>query len=195
MTNQQIFLSILGGGVGGAVVTVFAGYIKQRSERGFKLLNDRIRLLYGPLYYFLYQNKQLFEASSEVLRAGGKAYGGINGAMEIVDGVTKTINVAQAYSSQIRENNEKIMQLLEDNFSFASPKDYASLINFTKDIYRGKFERPKQDGGGAPLSVSISLPPILIFDTKFMELVEGTYLALQKQLEEYCDANPDLWWK
>lgn len=189
MDKQQLIGAFLAGGLSGAIVTGVIDVLRQRTDRGFNLLNDKIKLLYGPLYYYLSQNKKLFEASDTLLKAGSKAYHNCGGGMDMVHGVNKTILVAQVYFSQVKQNNKKIIKILEENFCLAESNDYDSFIEFTKDYFRLVFEKPNADGGGAPFEVAIELPPISILDPKFFEMVEASYMRLSKRLEDYCDVK------
>jgi hypothetical protein len=62
--RTQLLITVLGGILGGIIVAVTNWFLSNRSTRRTRevdWLQEQLRLLYGPLFFFTSQNEELFK--------------------------------------------------------------------------------------------------------------------------------------
>ena len=65
-----ILVGLLVGGFAGTVLTIITGHLAERRERRARVIDDQIRMLYGPIYYLVSQS----EKSLDLNRSSHIAY-------------------------------------------------------------------------------------------------------------------------
>ena len=119
--------SLFGGGIIGAVINAAGTERARQKERKINFLDKQIRELYGPLYYFVSQAEKLFELNNKFHDAYKEEY--INKQYSLDEHTQKilndesdnTLNIANKYVSYVEDNNNKIKEIIDSNYSLIDP--------------------------------------------------------------------------
>lgn len=143
----NLIVSFLGGGV---VVAIFDWIRINKAEkrsRRLATLSEQLQNLYGPLYFFTSQNQRLFELNDSILKAYQKEYVEEEWSKDehtqknLKINTTTTLDLANAYVALATENNDKIIEILKNNYSFIDTDDVDVFQQFVVDYTRLKTER------------------------------------------------------
>jgi len=124
MTSQEIIrliFSFLGGGLVAGILNWLRSSISERTSRRIQDLQDQIRHLYGPLYFFTSQNENLFKLNKKFHEAytaeySSKEWSDDEHTQEALDKETsKTLDTANEYIEIVKNNNEKVIYILTEN--------------------------------------------------------------------------------
>ena len=186
MTILTLVVSFLGGGVVSAVIGWIRANRVDKRERRIKFLDDQIRKLYGPLYYFTSQNEKLFALNKRFHKAYDKEYIQKKYSREestqrmLRVETQETIDIANEYMREVEKNNERIKQILDDNYSYIDPEDIDIFLDFFEDYIRLKKERDKEKRIRTPFMIYQH-----IGDISFMkpELIEKAKLKFSQKKE------------
>jgi hypothetical protein len=143
----NLIVSFLGGGV---VVAIFDWIRINKAEkrsRRLATLSDQLQNLYGPLYFFTSQNQRLFDLNDSILKAYQKEYVEEKWSKDehtqkkLKKNTTTTLDLANAYVALATENNDKIIEILKNNYSFIDTDDVDIFQQFVVDYTRLRTER------------------------------------------------------
>jgi len=191
MSNETLNLifSFLGGGV---VVAIFDWIRINKAEkisRRLDFLNNQIRHLYGPLYFFTSQNEKCFELNDSILKAYRKEYVEEKFSKDpytqenLKKEVMITLDVANAYVSLATQNNEKIIEILRDNYSFIDPEDVDTFQQFVVDYNRLKTERDESGKLKTPLEIYMHVGEISFMRPDFIQRVKTKFNSKKTEIE------------
>ena len=191
MSNETLNLifSFLGGGV---VVAIFDWIRINKAEkisRRLDFLNNQIRHLYGPLYFFTSQNEKCFELNDSILKAYRKEYVQEKFSKDpytqenLKKEVMITLDVANAYVSLATQNNEKIIEILRDNYSFIDPEDVDTFQQFVVDYNRLKTERDESGKLKTPLEIYMHVGEISFMRPDFIQRVKTKFNSKKTEIE------------
>jgi len=190
----------IGAGLIVALIDWFRTYRRERRERHISVLRKQIQHLYGPIYCLVLQNKTCFQSSADISKAAKEVYSGKNwtpSAQKTVEKeINNTIDIQNKYIEPVMRNNEKIMNILDNNIHFAEIEDYAKFAIFIKDYHRLQIEtginlkREKETDGanrdkGLPFPVAMKLPEISFMDPNFTEMVENRFREIKNEYGKY----------
>jgi adenylate kinase family enzyme len=191
----------IGAGLIVSIINWISASRKERRERHITILREQIQHLYGPIYYLVSQNKTFFQTSHDIHKAGEKVYSGIEWApsaqQTIEREITDTIETANKYIELVEKNNEKIMDILNNNIHLAEIEDYENFSIFVKDYFRlqietGRILRSKKEVDKTdsdpklPFRVVLKLPRISFLDENFIEMVETRFFEIKNEYKKYC---------
>jgi hypothetical protein len=138
---MTFIMALLGGSVGAAVVTAFFQIWSSMRKSELQIVQNQLRGLYGPLYYFTCLNKALFDLYNYYHAAYDKEYIGKNIALEAKEDFQKEavamLEEGNSYiNTEVMQNNTKIIALLEKNL--IDPDDVEIFSQFQIDMARLK---------------------------------------------------------
>ena len=191
MSNETLNLifSFLGGGV---VVAIFDWIRINKAEkisRRLDLLNNQIRHLYGPLYFFTSQNEKCFELNDSILKAYRKEYVEEKFSKDpytqenLKKEVMITLDIANAYVGLATQNNEKIIEILRDNYSFIDPEDVDTFQQFVIDYNRLRTERDESGKLKTPLEIYMQVGEISFMRPDFIQKVKAKFNSKKTEIE------------
>lgn len=191
MSNETLNLifSFLGGGV---VVAIFDWIRINKAEkisRRLDLLNNQIRHLYGPLYFFTSQNEKCFELNDSILKAYRKEYVEEKFSKDpytqenLKKEVMITLDIANAYVGLATQNNEKIIEILRDNYSFIDPEDVETFQQFAIDYYRLRTECDESGKLKTPLEIYMQVGEISFMRPDFIQKVKAKFNSKKTEIE------------
>jgi len=192
MSNETLNLifSFLGGGV---VVAIFDWIRINKAEkisRRVDILNNQIRHLYGPLYFFTSQNEKCFALNDSILKAYRKEYVDVKFSdnphtqENLRQRTTVTLDIANAYVNLSTQNNEKIIEILRDNYSFIDPEDVDLFQQFVIDYTRLKTELDDSGKLKTPLEIYERVGEISFMRPDFIERVKAKFNSKKKEMEK-----------
>ena len=132
---------LLGSSVGAAIVTGLFQWRSSRREREAKYLDEQLRGLYGPLHYLIRYNQSLFNLNQDYHKAYSKEFASkefAESAMETISREARAfIEEANSYLTQeVQENNQRIMDVLQENWHLIDPDDIEDFSTFQLDMSR-----------------------------------------------------------
>ncbi len=136
------FLTVLfGSGIGTVIVTVFLFCRRNEIDH----LQQQLAKVYGPLYYFTSQNRELFELHEKYMDAHRKEPSICEYAKEAKEKVREQkkalIDAANSYVDEVVKNNLKVMDVLRKGWHLIDPDDVEVFAKFQVDYIRFlKFE-------------------------------------------------------
>lgn len=185
----NLIFSFFGGGV---VVAIFDWIRINKAEKISRRLsesNNQIQHLYGPLYFFTSQNEKCFELNDSILKAYRKEYIEVEFSRDystqenLRQERTLTLDIANAYVSLVTQNNEKIIEIIRDNYSYIDPEDADIFQQFVVDYTRLKTERDESGTLKIPLEIYEHVGEICFMRPDFMQRVKTKFTAKKKEIE------------
>lgn len=177
---------------GGLIVAIFDWIRINKAEkvtRRLDLLNNQIRNLYGPLYFFTSQNARCFELNDSILKAYRKEYVEEKFSKDpytqenLKKETTLTLDIANAYVSLVTQNNERIIDILRDNYSFIDPEDEDIFQQLVVDYNRLKVEREESGKLKTPLEIYYHVGEISFMRPDFIERVKTKFNSKKSEIE------------
>ena len=191
MANETLNLiySFLGGGV---VVAIF-DWIRinkaERVSRRLAELSNQIQKLYGPLYFFVSQNERCFELNKSIMDAYRKEYVEVKYSddpltQERLNHKTSiTLDLANAYVRLVTKNNERIIKILSDNYSYIDPDDADVFQQFVIDCNRLEIERDESAKLKTPHEIYDHVGEISFMRPNFLQCVKSKFTAKKKEID------------
>lgn len=185
----NLIFSFLGGGV---VVAIFDWIRINKAEklsRRLDMLNNQIRNLYGPLYFFTSQNAQCFALNDSILKAYDKEYVEQEWSKDqytrenLKKETALTLDIANAYVRLVTINNERIIEILRDNYSLIDPEDEDIFQQFVIDYNRLKTESDESGRLRMPLEIYMQVGNISFMRPAFIERVKNKFNAKKQEIE------------
>lgn len=169
MNNENIvrlIFSFLGGGIVVAILNWIRANRAEKKERKIDFLDEQIRRLYGPLYYFVCQSEKLFELNKRFMDAYNKEFIGKKFSEDphtqetIGKRINETIGIANSYIDEVEKNNEKIKEILDANYSYIDHDDIDIFTKFYEHHIRLLKERDEEKRIKTPFPIysAIFLP-------------------------------------
>ena len=180
-------ITFLGSGIGAAIVGGVFQILSAGRLREFGFLQEQLRGLYGPLYFFICQNRCLMDTYNKYHEAGHKEFQGQEASEARSEKFTAIIKDANAYADMINENNQEVMQVLKKGWHLIDPEDVEAFSRFQVDYFRHT-RLEKEDR----LTVEITyehLGDIYVVSEEMTQLAEKRFRQKSdrlKQLSQFC---------
>jgi len=186
LKNQVMwtFVVALFGGFMGAMITVWSQRSLASIERKRERIHAQLTYLYGPIYYYVHQNKKLFEINKKIMEAYdkefiGKTWSPDANAQKNLNGTT--LELANSYVDEVVKNNEKIKESLDKCFGLCDPADIESFSLFYEHYIRYKIELDESGKLETPMQIYKYVGDISFMRPEFMEKMEKRCEAKQKE--------------
>ena len=186
----SLIVSFLGGGIVSALINWVRAERADKKERRIRFLDDQIRKLYGPLYYFVSQSEKLFELNKRFHDAYTKEYVEKKYSIEeytrkILEEETKeTLDIANKYIAIVENNNLRVKEILNNNYSLIDPDDIELFLLFYEDHIRLVSERDEEGRIKTPLRIYQQIGHIAFLRPEVIERVKKKFLNKKKELED-----------
>jgi len=188
-------MSMLGGGL---VVFVLNWVKEARSatrQREVAYLQDQLRFLYGPLHCLTAQNMDTLKRAEKLQDALNPNIKTEPHEQQIPPAIgaeaDKIIGLSNAYSAKLKENNARISQLLEDNWSLIDVEDIDLFLAFLADCARMQIEVDEKHAEGVAFRVKQHLGDIYYVRPGFVERVTAQWHAKRERLGKLLMPR---WW-
>jgi hypothetical protein len=184
LTGAPEFLS------GALVVTLLnltIGGVRSRRERKIAVLQEQLRLLYGPVSCLIAQNLGLSAHASKIQAAFQEHLAGKFNQDEAAQEARakhgqRTTNLANQYGERILTNNARIMDIIDTNWHLADDADREVFSQFQVDYVRYLTESKGGGAEGIPLRIVLELGPIAIMRPN-MTSVSEAYRRKRERLD------------
>lgn len=189
MDILTFIVSFFGGGITGALINWIHAEHSNERERKIKFLDNQIRGLYGPLYYFVSQSEKLFELNKRFHDAYNKEYVGQKWSTEeytrrvLEKDTTETLKIANKYIETVERNNLKIKEILDSHYSLIDPDDIDVFLIFYEHHIRLITEK---DGAGritTPLNVYQHIGDISFLRPEVIKRAKEKFLKKKQELD------------
>jgi hypothetical protein len=189
MTKEEVIrliLSFLGGGLVAGLLDWFRAYLSEKRRSEIDYLQKQLRSLYGPLRFFISQNQLITELAGNYGKVFTTLYAPKKSTdPQSVDEASKmTFALVQKYVSKIKENNEKIMRILEEHSMLADPDDAEIFAKFQLNYIRMRTEVTDNNFLTIPEDVYERLGSFIYFPPELPERVATKCEAKQDRIAQ-----------
>ena len=185
-----LIVSIMGGGVIVGVMEWIRSVWSAKKEQKISFLDKQIRELYGPLNYFVCQTERLFELNTKIHNAYkieyiDTKYGNDKITRKNLDEkVNITLDIANKYISYAENNNLKIEEILNKNYSLIDPDDIELFLTFFENHIRSSTERDKSGKLEIPLEIYKKIGDIYFLKPDFIKKVKEKFLDKKNEFNK-----------
>jgi hypothetical protein len=185
----RLVFSFLGGGLIAGLLNWFRAYLSEKKERKISAIQSQIQNLYGPLQFFASQNESYFELNEKLHEAYqveyvGKEYSQNEKTQKNLDQETeKTLDIATTYIRMVTKNNERILEVLGNNYAFIDPDDVDVFREFMVDYTRLKTEVDDSGRLDTPFRIYKHIGSISFMRPEFINRVREKFNAKKKELK------------
>ncbi len=192
MTKEEIIrliFSFLGGGLVAGLLDWLRNYFSEKKVQKISNLQAKIQNLYGPLQFFASQNESYFELNNKFHDAYQAEYVGKNWSQNEVtqknldQETSKTLDIANAYIGLVTQNNEKILEVLRNNYSYIDADDVEIFRQLVVDYTRLKTEVDESGRLNTPLRIYEHIGSISFMRPEFIKRVKEKFDSKKKELE------------
>ena len=187
----QYILSFLGGGLVVAIFNWWRISVNDKKKRKAEYLLLQMERLYGPLNFFTLQNEQMFLLSDKFNEAYDVEYikpkwsNDEQTQKDLKEETTVTLDLANSYVKTAINNNDKIIEILENNYSYVDLDDIEIFHDFVVDYTRLKNEI--NEGGKllTPYRIYNRIGNISLIKKDFIERVKDKFKEKSLELKKY----------
>lgn len=139
--------------------------------------------------FFASQNKSYFELNNKFHAAYQTEYVGQNWSDDdltqerLGEATSKTLDIANAYIRIVTQNNERILDVLRNNYSYIDPDDVEVFRQLVVDYTRLKTEVDESGRLNTPLEIYEHIGDISFMRPEFIGRVEEKFNSKKKELE------------
>jgi hypothetical protein len=189
-TTLSLVVSFLGGGIIGALVNYVRAERSENKERKVKFLDEQIRHLYGPLYYWVSQNIRLFELSERFHDAYRKEFIDEKWSQDprtqgrLREGAGLTLELANKYIGQVEANNAEIKKIIDANYSYIDPEDIEVFSLFYEHHIRRITEINESGLLVTPDGIYQKIGDISFLRQEFIDKIKEKFLAKKLDMDK-----------
>lgn len=192
MGNTNLINVFFGGLFGGFVVALvnwLREYLIKKKERKISNLQSKIQNLYGPLQYFASQNESYLELNKKFQEAYQVEYeerkwSQRERTQEILkQEATKTLEIGNTYIKMVTKNNENILEILRNNYSYIDADDVEIFRQLTVDYTRLKTEINESGALETPFLIYKHIGSIAFMRPDFIERVKDKFHSKKAELD------------
>ncbi|OHE59282.1 MAG: hypothetical protein A2Z47_07880 [Thermodesulfovibrio sp. RBG_19FT_COMBO_42_12] len=186
----SLVVSFLGGGIVSAAINWVRTERADKKERKIKFLDDQLRKLYGPLYYFVSQSEKCFELNDRFHKAYNEEFIQEKWSKDTLTQerlrvrAGQTLELANQYIAEVKSNNHKIKEILDNNYSFIDPDDVDVFMLFNEHYLR--FNKEIEESGKliTPDGIYEKIGDISFLRPDFIDRVKLKFQKKKTKLED-----------
>lgn len=196
METLQLLVVFLGGGVLVGIFEWIRTRISEKEARTYDFIIDQFRNLYGPLYFLTAQNKGLFKLYNDYHEAYKKEYIEVEWSQDkdtqksLKEEMDDFFKISNSYMDIVKENNDKLIEIMADNYTYLDPEDIESFQQFVVDYNRMKNEIDRPDGAQVHFRTYQHIGKISLMRPKFIKIIEERYKFKYQQLKDMQAGEP-----
>jgi hypothetical protein len=187
----RLVFSFLGGGLVAGILAWVRINRADRIGRRVAFLRAQIEHLYAPLHFFAAQNRSFFELNDKLNQAYtaefvDKKWSNNKATQEnIRRQADATLELANKYISLVTKNNDRILEILRDNFAYIDDDDVDTFRRFLVDYTRMRTELDPEARLKTPFLIYKHVGEISFMRPEFIEQVESKFREKRKKLASY----------
>ena len=186
----RLIFSFLGGGLVAGLLNWWRAARSERKARQIESIRSQVQKLYGPLQFFTSQNARLFKLNEKFHTAYSAEYAGKQWSQDqttqesLKRETSEVLNIANEYIEQVKKNNERILEILENHSSLIDPADVEVFSQFIVDYTRLKTETDNSSRLTTPFRIYKHIGIISFMRPEFINAVERRFNEKQAKLEK-----------
>ena len=186
----SLVVSFLGGGIVSALINWIRVNKADKKDRQIKFLDGQIRKLYGPLYYLISQSEKLFQLNNKFHEAYNKEYCNQEWSQDqhtqkiLKEETTTTLETANKYIRMVEKNNEKIKEVLDNQYPLLDPDDIQTTMLFFEHHTRLNVEKDANGKITTPFRIYNCLGDISFLRPEVIEKIKAKFLEKKSKLEK-----------
>ncbi|MBW1952820.1 MAG: hypothetical protein JRI66_07000 [Deltaproteobacteria bacterium] len=187
----RLIFSFLGGGLMVAIFDWVRTNSAEKTARKVEDLNKQIKHLYGPLCFFASQNEQMFKLSNKFRDAYNVEYVNQQWSQDentqpsLRQEATQTIDLANTYIGVVMENNDRVIEILTNNYAYIDEDDVEIFQQFVVDYTRLRKEMNEEVMLLTPFRIYHWVGPISFMSPKFIERVKYKFIRKKEALKQH----------
>ena len=181
----------------GALIVGFMNWKAQSQQRKADFVEKQIRLLYGPVYFFCNQNENIFKLQHKYEQAIDKVYKIDTVPPDVMppkafsklvtdsEEFNKVLEVKNEYiEDYVEKNNQKIIQVLSENWGLIDSEDIEDFSLFQIDQIRLKVERDENGKLKIPQKLYREIGDIFYARGDVFVKVQNKFIKKRSELEK-----------
>jgi len=187
----RLVFSFLGGGLVAGILAWVRTNRADRIGRRVAFLRAQIKHLYAPLHFFAAQNRSFFELNDKLNQAYtaefvDKKWSNNEATQESIRRqADATLELANKYISLVTKNNDRILEILRENFAYIDDDDVDTFRRFLVDYTRMRTELDPEARLKTPSLIYKHVGEISFMRPEFIEQVESKFREKRKKLASY----------
>lgn len=186
-----IVVSLFSGSIG-AAITAFFNIYQNNVKKKKDFLEQQLQKLYGPLYWNISQIEKLFELNRKIMNAydqeycdSSKEYSQEKSTQDALKNeVTVVIDVANAYITKVEQNSNRMMEILNDNYSYIDVDDISLFQIFYEHKVRIETEREQNGRLKLPIPIYNKMGNISFLKPEVMDCIKKKFLDKKSKWEK-----------
>ena len=189
----RLIFSFLGGGFVAGLLDWWRAARSERKTRRIEFITLQLQELYGPLQFFASCNAKLFELSDRFQKAYTQEYVEKQYSRQqatrnwLKQATSQTLDIANQYIEQVKENNEHILAILESRYSLIEPADIEVCAQFIVDYTRLKTETDESGRLKTPFEIYQHLGDISFMRPEFIKAVDKRFNEKKAELDKLLE--------
>lgn len=173
---------LIGGGVITAILSSVAAKKAEARARKAEHLKLQIQNLYGPLRFFTSQNQAFTDLNNKFDKAAKLTYDKAlsDGERKELSTLTDTRN---SYSGFIVQNNQRMTEIIRDNYAYIEPDDIEIFSHFLVNTARELTEKDETGCHKLSNSIHVQIGDISLIIPEFIKRVEDRFSSKKHELE------------
>lgn len=190
----RLIISFLGGGLVAGILNWARMHWAEKTSRKVEHLTKQIEYLYGPLYFFTSQNEKMFKLNDQFHGAYTVEYVNQQWSEDehtqasIREEATKTIDLANTYVGVAKDNNNKIIEILTNNYAYIDSEDVDIFQQFVVDYTRLRNEINEEGTLVTPFRIYQRVGSISFMRPDFIERVKKKFIEKQEAVKQHRSA-------
>jgi hypothetical protein len=186
-------LSLLGAGFLGAVIVFFLEWYKdtraETMQRKCAYLTDQLRYLYGPLHFFMSQNRELFAHCDRISEQYTGYFEGKQwaeaGRKSVEKQAMATIALSNKYVQRVRDNNRIVLDILQSQWYLIDDDDIEIFSTIQVHVIRDLEEFATAGAREVPLPIILNLGNVHFFTHEWASRVKEKWAAKRDELRTF----------
>lgn len=186
----RLIISFLGGGTVAGILSWIRADAIEKKARQIEKLSNQLHNLYGPLFFFVSQNDNMFKLNSTFQNAYKAEYENKDWSRKIINETflkmqtSKVIDIAYKYMETVRHNNQKIVEILVNNYACIDPDDVDLFQNFMLDHTRMNTEVENDGTIQTPFEIYKRVGDISFMQPELIQRVQAKFYQKKRGLDD-----------
>jgi len=176
-------VALLGGASIGAVIGGLFAQHAAAKERKIRFLDDQIRKLYGPLYYFVSKSEKLLELRARFESAYDSEFCNVILNDDNKKAADETINIENEYIHKVTENNREMQEILDNSSALIDPSDIDMFLLFYENHIRLQTEKDSEGKIRTPHLIYHQVGDIHFLHPEVTKRVKNKYSRKREELD------------
>ena len=186
----RLIISFLGGGTVAGILSWIRVTRSEKRSRQIEFLSHQLRSLYGPLFFFVSQNDDMFKLNSTFQNAYRAEYVDQQWSLEphtqetLREQTARTLDIANKYIAAVKHNNKKIIEILVNHYAYIDPDDVEVFQHFLVDHTRMNTEIDNNGTLQTPFMIYKRVGDISFMRPELIQRVQMKFYTKKRKLDD-----------